>query len=76
MLAMVLLTHGTLLVYTNLNTSTTNKILEWLMACRVMVLTEGDILGSAAIDDMDAILAFHVTDVVLCTDAGATTNAL
>ena len=46
------------------------------MACRVMVLTEGDILGSAAIDDMDAILDFHVTDVVLCTDAGDITNAL
>ena len=26
------------------------------MACRVMVDTEGDILVSAAIDDMDAIL--------------------
>ena len=27
------------------------------MACRVMVDTEGDILVSAALDDMDAILA-------------------
>ena len=42
------------------------------MACRVMVLTEGDILGSAAIDDMDAILD---TDDVLTTD-GDITNAL
>ncbi len=35
------------------------------MACRVMVLTEGDILGSAAIDDMDAIPVIeedHITD--------------
>lgn len=44
---------------------TLHKQLEWLMACRVMVLTEGDILGSAAIDDMDAIL---VTDADPITD--------
>jgi hypothetical protein len=42
------------------------------MACRVMVLTEGDILGSAAIDDMDAILD---TDADPITD-GDTTNGL
>jgi hypothetical protein len=62
MLVMVLLTLGILSKSTNLNTSTINKILEWLMACRVMVDTEGDILGSAAIDDMDAIPDDLITD--------------
>jgi hypothetical protein len=75
-LAMVLLTHGILLVYTNLNTSTTNKILEWLMACRVMVLTEGETTGNAAIDDMDAIPVSLVTDADVLTTEGAITNAL
>ena len=47
------------------------KQLEWLMACRVMVLTEGDILGSAAIDDMDAI---DDVDAILVTDADPITD--
>ena len=71
MLAMELLIPGILSESTNLNTSIPNKNTEWLMACRVMVLTEGDILGSAAIDDMDAILD---TDADPITD-GDTTNA-
>ena len=47
------------------------------MACRVMVLTEGEILVTAAIDDMDAILDSHVTDADPTTDVieGAITNA-
>jgi hypothetical protein len=76
MLAMELLTHGILSESTNLNTSIPNINSEWLMACRVMVLTEGDILGSAAIDDMDAILASHVIEDVPFTDVGVITNAL
>ena len=39
------------------------------MACRVMVDTEGDILVSAAIDDMDAIL---VIDADPTTDGDIT----
>jgi len=75
MLAMVLLIHGTLSESTNLNTSIPNKNTEWLMACRVMVLTEGEILVTAAIDDMDAILDSQDTDVDPITD-GDITNAL
>ena len=76
MLAMVSLILSILSIYTNLNTSTTNKILEWLMACRVMVLTEGETTGNAAIDDMDAIPVSLVTDVDVLTTEGAITNAL
>ena len=76
MLAMELLIPGTLSESTNLNTSITNKILEWLMACRVMVLTEGETTGNAAIDDMDAIPVSLVTDVDAPTTEGAITNAL
>lgn len=72
MLAMVLLILSTLSISTDLNTSTTNNLLEWLMACRVMVLTEGETTGTAAIDDMDAI---PVIDADLTTD-GDITNAL
>ncbi len=45
------------------------------MACRVMVDTEGDILVSAAIDDMDAILAFQDLDEDHIID-GDITNGL
>lgn len=62
----------TLSTSTDLNTSNTNNLLEWLMACRVMVLTEGETTGTAAIDDMDAI---PVIDADLTTD-GDITNAL
>ena len=62
----------TLLTSTDLNTSNTNNLLEWLMACRVMVLTEGETTGTAAIDDMDAI---PVIDADLTT-GGDITNAL
>ena len=41
------------------------------MACRVMVLTEGDILGTAAIDDMDAI---PVIDADPITEEGITND--
>ena len=43
------------------------------MACRVMVDTSGEILVTAAIDDMDAILDSHVIDVDPTTE-GVTTN--
>ena len=42
------------------------------MACQGMVDTEGDILDSAAIDDMDAIL---VTDVDPTTDGDITNGS-
>ena len=45
------------------------KLLEWLMACRVMVLT-GEDIDILAIDDMDAILD---SDADPITD-GDTTN--
>ena len=48
---------------------TLHKLLEWLMACRVMVLT-GEDIDIRAIDDMDAIL---VTDAGPIID-GDTTN--
>ena len=42
------------------------------MACRVMVDTEGEILVTAAIDDMDAILDFLGTDVDPTTEGDIT----
>jgi hypothetical protein len=60
---MVLLTHGILSDYIDLNTSITRKILEWLMACRVMVDTVDETPVTVAIDDMDAILASLALDV-------------
>jgi hypothetical protein len=37
-----------------------HKQLEWLMVCRVMVVTDiGDIRDSAAIDDIDAVLTIE-----------------
>jgi hypothetical protein len=76
MLAMVLQILSILSIYTNLNTSNTNNLLEWLMACRVMVLTEGETTGNAAIDDMDAIPVLLDTDVDVLTTEGAITDAL
>ena len=73
MLVMVYLILLTLLMSTNLNTSIINNLLEWLMACRVMVLTEGETTGTAAIDDMDAI---PVIDADALTTDGDITNAL
>ena len=45
------------------------------MACRVMVDTAGEILVTAAIDDMDAILDSPGSDVDPTTGEG-TTNGL
>ena len=42
------------------------------MACRVMVDTAGEILATAAIDDMDAILDSQDTDVDPITDGDIT----
>ena len=44
------------------------------MACRVMVDTAGEILVTAAIDDMDAILDSQDTDVDPITTDGDITN--
>ena len=46
------------------------------MACRVMVDTAGEILVTAAIDDMDAILDSQDTDVDPTTTDGDITNGL
>ena len=42
------------------------------MACRVMVLTEGETTGNAAIDDMDAIPVSLDIDVDPTTGEGTT----
>ena len=42
------------------------------MACRVMVLTEGEILVTAAIDDMDATPVSLDTDVDPIIEEGIT----
>lgn len=44
----------------NLIKETKYNLIEWLMVCRVMVVTDiGDIRDSAAIDDIDAVLTIE-----------------
>lgn len=48
--------------------------MEWLMAYRVMVLTEGEIPVTVAIDDMDAIPVTQCIDADVLTTEEGTTN--